>query len=70
MSMPARILSSSPPRCGEPPLPEDANDSVPGLALPRAINSLTLRTGSVALTISTLGEATSWVMGAKLRRVS
>ena len=38
--MPATFWNSSPARCGAPPLPDDANDSLPGLALAKSIDLL------------------------------
>src|SRR4249920_2054292 len=43
----------------------DPNDSLPGLALVQAMNSLPLFTGALALTTSTLGVIAMSVIGAK-----
>src|SRR6476659_2067535 len=43
----------------------DTNESLPGLALVQAMNSLTLFTGALALTTSTFGVIAIRVIGAK-----
>ena len=70
MSMPAMLLNSSPDMCGAPPVPLEANVSLPGLALPYAMSSFTLFTGSLGLTTSTSGTTCVRITGSKLFTVS
>jgi hypothetical protein len=62
--MPAISAYSSPDRCGAVPMPEEANDSSPGLDLASAVSSATDDTLSEGCTTSTLGTSAIRVTGA------
>ena len=60
MRSPVISLKSSAVRCGELPVPLDANDMPSGLAFARSISSFTLFAGTLLFTTSTSGlDATS-----------
>ena len=65
MSTFASDLKSSPARCPALPLLPDANESLPGLAFARAINSATEFAGTDGLSTSTFGVTATSVTGAK-----
>ncbi|MEA2978920.1 MAG: hypothetical protein QOF09_743 [Alphaproteobacteria bacterium] len=63
--MPATFWNSSPARCGAPPLPDEANDSLPGLALAWSTTSFTDFIGCSALIVMTSGSLATRMIGAK-----
>src|ERR1700722_16871097 len=65
MSIPAMLLSILPARCGTAPVPVEANDSLPGLALAYAISSGMVLNGSAGLVTSTNGTWQSSAIGTK-----
>ena len=67
MLMPASFCSSTPDRCCELPLPEDAYVMSPGCAFANAINSLILFTGTDGCADNTFGMRVSTVMATKSR---
>src|SRR5262249_48985482 len=67
MSQPVMNLNSSPERCTEVPLPEDAMLILPGFALQYAMNSETDFAGNDTGTSITLGERIKPATGAMSR---
>src|SRR5437868_12992908 len=63
MLQPVMLLKSSPERCTEVPLPDEARFTLPGLALHQEMESPTVFTGSVAGTTITFGVRTSPATG-------
>ena len=63
MSTPAIVLNSSPDRCCDVPLPLEANEYLPGLALSSAISSFTSFAGSAGLITSMFGTRAISVIG-------
>ena len=53
--VPARLLNSSPARCGELPAPEDAMLSCPGFSFASAMRSFNVFTGTEGCTTTTFG---------------
>ncbi len=60
-------LKSSPDRCTEVPLPDEAQLILPGLALQYSMNSATVFAGKEGVTSITLGVRTSPATGAMSR---
>ncbi|MNT99502.1 hypothetical protein D3C72_2423640 [compost metagenome] len=65
MRTPAMALKSSPARWVPPPVPDELKESFPGFCFAYAINSLTVFTGSEALTTSTMGNTAAMPTGTK-----
>jgi hypothetical protein len=63
MSMPVLKRNSSPDMCTDWPRPDDANDSLPGLAFASATSSATVFAGTAGFTTSTLGLEITEVIG-------
>ena len=67
MSMPVIILNNSPATCGGVPLPDDAIESLPGLALAYAMNSGTVLAGTDGFTTIMWGSRLMAAIGAMSR---
>src|SRR3954463_10562574 len=67
MLQPVMLLKSSPERCTDVPLPDEAMFTLPGFALHQLMNSATDFTGSVAGTSITFGVRTIPATGAMSR---
>ncbi|MCY1289014.1 hypothetical protein D9M70_380860 [compost metagenome] len=65
MSVPVAALKISPDRCGDPPVPELANDSLPGCALASVTSSFAVLAGSLGVTTSTNGSSAISVIGTR-----
>ena len=64
MLQPVIDLKSSPDKCVEVPLPDEAILTLPGLALQYSINSATVLTGKLFVATITFGVRTSPATGA------
>src|SRR5689334_20592977 len=64
MLQPVIVLKSSPERCTDVPLPEDAMFTFPGLDLHQVTNSATLFAGTPGVTTMTFGVRTRPATGA------
>ncbi len=65
MSTPAIVLKSSPDRCCDVPLPDEANVYFPGLAFSKTTSSFTSFAGTPGLTTSMFGTRAIIVIGMK-----
>ena len=64
--MPARLLNSSPAKCGTDPTPNEAIVSVDGFSFASLISSTTFEAGTAGLRISGIGSTATMLIGVKL----